>query len=117
MTFPNNHNNTMTITPFFSIIIPVYNTAPFLEECLSSVANQTFTNWECICVNDGSTDNSGSILDDYSIRDSRFKIIHKENEGVSVARNRALDIVKGEYIAFVDSDDYVCNHWLENIYK
>ena len=96
------------MTPFFSIIIPVYNVAPYLRECLDSVLAQTFTDWEAICVDDGSTDGSGAILDEYAARDSRFRVIHQTNAGVSVARNVALEVVKGEWFSFLDGDDLLC---------
>jgi len=95
----------------FSIIIPVYNVAPYLRKCLDSVLAQTETEWECICVDDGATDSSPVILDEYAERDSRFVIVHKSNEGVSVARNIGLDKAIGEWITFVDADD-----WLETDY-
>ena len=76
--------------PFFSIIIPVYNVAPYLRECLDSVLAQTYPNWECLCVNDGSTDGSSAILDEYAEKDSRFRVFHKTNGGVSAARNISL---------------------------
>lgn len=98
--------------PFFSIIIPVYNVAPYLRECLDSVLAQTFTDWEAICVDDGSTDGSGAILDKYAACDPRFRIVHKNNEGVSIARNVAMDVASGKYITFVDSDDVVLSDWL-----
>ena len=98
--------------PFFSIIIPVYNVAPYLRECLDSVLVQTFTDWEAICVDDGSTDSSSAILDEYAARDPRFRIVHKNNEGVSIARNIALGAASGKYITFVDSDDVVLCDWL-----
>ena len=69
----------ITMTPFFSIIIPVYNVAPYLRECLDSVVAQTFTDWEAICVDDGSTDGSGAILDEYEAGDKRFRVIHQRN--------------------------------------
>ena len=95
--------------PKFSIIIPVYNVAPYLRECLDSVLAQTFTDWEAICVDDGSTDGSGAILDEYAAKDDRFRVIHQQNAGVSAARNAALDVVRGEWIAFLDGDDaYDC---------
>ena len=75
-----------------SVIIPVYNVARYLRECLDSVQAQTFTDWEAICVNDGSTDECGKILDEYAAKDTRFKVIHKENGGVSTARNAGLDV-------------------------
>ena len=92
---------------FFSIIIPVYNVAPYLRECLDSVLSQTFTDWEAICVDDGSTDGSGAVLDEYASRDSRIKVAHKANEGVSVARNKGIELCSGEYFMFVDSDDSI----------
>lgn len=96
-----------TIMPFFSIIIPVYNVAPYLRECLDSVLAQTFTDWEAICVDDGSSDGSGAILDEYAARDERFRVIHQANAGVSVARNVALGLVCGMYVCFIDGDDVV----------
>lgn len=91
--------------PFFSIIIPVYNVAPYLRECLDSVLAQTLTDWEAICVDDGSTDGSGAILDEYASRDQRIKVIHQKNAGVSTARNNGLDNANGKWIWFVDADD------------
>lgn len=93
------------MTPFFSIIIPVYNVAPYLRECLDSVLAQTFTDWEAICVDDGSTDGSGTILDEYVAKDKRFKVVHQANAGVGSARNKGLDIAKGGWILFLDADD------------
>lgn len=93
--------------PLFSIIIPVYNTAPYLRDCLDSIFNQTFTDWECICVDDGSTDNSSHILDEYQQKDKRFKVIHQKNTGVSVARNKGLDMASGKWVSFVDADDII----------
>lgn len=103
--------------PFFSIIIPVYNVAPYLRECLDSVLAQTFSDWEAICVDDGSTDGSGAILDEYVARDKRFRVIHQKNAGVSAARNLALDRSNGEYVCFLDADDLVLKDWLSNIYS
>ena len=91
--------------PKVSVIIPVYNVEKYLVECLNSVTNQTLKDIEIICVNDGSTDNSADILDNYAQKDSRIIVIHKENEGVSVARNLGIDKSTGEYLMFVDSDD------------
>lgn len=99
---------TMNTEPKISIIIPVYNVEKYLQKCLDSVINQTYKNLEIICINDGSPDNSGKILDEYAKKDGRVIVIHQENAGVSVARNKGLEIATGEYIAFVDSDD-----WLE----
>lgn len=102
--------------PKISIIVPVYNTEKYLRRCLDSISAQTFTDWECICVDDGSPDDSGSILDEYAEKDGRFVIIHKENGGVSSARNAGLDIARGEWIAFCDSDDWVEKDWPEEQY-
>jgi len=103
------------MSPSFSIIIPVYNVAPYLRECLDSVLAQTFTDWEAICVDDGSTDGSGTIIDEYAARDKRFKVIHQKNAGVSAARNRALDEATGEWIGFLDADDVWVKEWLDRI--
>lgn len=94
-------------SPKISVIVPVYNTARYLARCLDSIAAQTFPDWECICVDDGSTDESGAMLDAYARRDARFRVIHQENGGVSRARNAGLDAARGEWIAFVDSDDWI----------
>ena len=101
---------------FFSIIIPVYNVAPYLRECLDSVLAQTFADWEAICVDDGSTDGSGAVLDEYASKDSRIKVVHKANEGVSVARNKGIELSSGEYFMFVDSDDWVVEDALVGIH-
>lgn len=91
-----------------SVIIPIYKVENYLKECLNSVVNQTYTNLEIILVDDGSPDNCPQICEDYASKDKRIKVIHKENGGLSSARNAGLEIATGEYIAFVDSDD-----WLE----
>lgn len=90
-----------------SIIVPVYNVEKYLRRCLTSIINQTYINLEIILVDDGSTDKSGNICDEFAEKDSRITVIHKKNEGVSVARNIGLDIAKGDYIGLVDSDDYI----------
>ena len=90
-----------------SVIIPVYNCEDYLERCLDSLLSQTYCDWEAICVNDGSKDNSGGIIDTYAGKDIRFKAVHKNNEGVSAARNTALGMVTGKYIIFMDSDDFL----------
>lgn len=105
----------METHPFFSIVIPVYNVAPYLRECLNSVLAQTCGDWEALCVDDGSTDGSGTILDEYAVKDARFKVIHQPNAGVSAARNAALDRAEGEWLCFLDADDKVECHWLEDI--
>ena len=93
--------------PKISVIIPVYNAESTLRRCVDSVLAQTFTDFECLLINDGSKDKSGEICDEYAIRDSRVRVFHKENGGVSSARNVGLDNATGEWIAFVDSDDWV----------
>lgn len=93
--------------PKFTIIIPVYNVEQYLHECLDSVLGQTFADWEAICINDGSTDNSGNILEKYSNTDSRIKVYSQQNGGLSAARNGGLAHAQGEYILFLDSDDYL----------
>lgn len=95
-----------------SIIIPVYKAEKLLCRCLDSVLAQSFPDWECILVDDGSPDSSGAILDEYAARDTRFKVIHKENGGVSSARNAGLDMAQGEWICFIDADDWVEKHYL-----
>ena len=94
----------MINNPLLSIIIPVYNSERFLKECLDSVLSQSFSDFEVIVVDDGSTDSSIQIEEEYS-KDSRFVIIRQSNAGQGAARNRALDIAKGKYITFLDSDD------------
>lgn len=92
-----------------SVIIPVYNVKSYLDKCLESVTNQTYKNLEIICVDDGSIDGSSELLDEWAEKDNRIKAIHKENGGVSSARNVGLKAATGEYIAFVDGDDYLDN--------
>ena len=90
-----------------SIIIPIYNSEKYLKKCIDSILEQKYNNLEIILINDGSTDNSGKICDRLAIEDKRIKVIHKLNEGVSIARNKGLEMAKGEYIFFIDSDDYI----------
>ena len=93
--------------PLISIIVPVYKAEKFLHRCVDSILSQTYRNLEIILIDDGSPDRSGEICDEYAVQDNRIRVIHKENGGVSSARNVALDVCTGEYIAFVDSDDYI----------
>ncbi|MDR1925004.1 MAG: glycosyltransferase, partial [Planctomycetaceae bacterium] len=93
--------------PKVTVIIPVYNTELYLRECLESVVNQTFVELQVICVNDGSTDGSFLILQEYASRDDRFLLINLPNGGVSIARNTACEYARGEYILFIDSDDFI----------
>lgn len=95
------------MNPKISVIIPVYNVEPYLRQCLDSVVNQTYRNLEIIIVDDGSPDNCGRICDEYAKKDDRIRIIHKENAGVSAARNDGMRIASGEWTTFVDSDDWL----------
>ena len=104
-----------------SIIIPIYNSANYLEKCLDSILSQSYANFEVICIDDNSTDNSLKILQMYSEKDARIKVIHKKNEGVSFARNAGLDAAQGEFLLFVDSDDWIekrtCEIAIQKIYQ
>lgn len=97
-----------------SVIIPVYNVEKYIDECIQSVINQTYSNFECILINDGSTDNSGTICDKWAEIDRRIKVIHQTNQGVSSARNVGINYSSGEYITFIDSDDYIESDYLEH---
>ena len=103
--------------PKISIIIPVYNVAEYLPKCLDSILAQTLSDIEVICINDGSTDNSSDILQNYSSKDKRIKIINQNNKGISAARNAGLKIVQSEYVMFVDSDDYIAPDMAEKLYR
>lgn len=98
-----------------SIIIPIYKAEPYIKECLESVQRQTYNDFEVVCVNDGSPDNSAAICQQFVESDARYRLINQENEGVSSARNRALKEVRGEYVCFVDSDDIIEPHFLEHL--
>lgn len=100
-----------------SIIIPIYNVEQFLPKCLESIICQTYQNLEIILVNDGSTDHCPQICDDYAAKDNRIKVIHKENGGLSDARNAGYQLVTGDYLAFVDSDDLVSLDFYKNLLK
>ena len=99
--------NCLTMSAQISIITPVYNVAPYLRQCLESVLDQSFPDWELICVDDGSSDGSADILADYARKDSRFRFLAQEHVGLSRARNKALSEAAGEYVAFLDGDDYL----------
>lgn len=92
--------------PIVSVIVPIYNVAPYLSQCLDSILKQSFVDFEVILVDDGSKDKSGMICDNYAAKDSRISVFHQSNQGVSKARNVALDYAKGEYVIFMDADDY-----------
>ena len=107
----------MNFMPIISIVVPIYNQEKYLEKCINSLLVQTYTELEIILVDDGSTDKSGAICDVFAQKDSRIKVIHKENGGLSDARNAGIDIARGEYIGFVDSDDYVAENIYEKMYN
>ena len=102
-------------TPTVSIIVPVYNVEKYLSKCLDSILAQTYTDFEAILVDDGSTDQSGKICDEYVGKDDRFCVLHHTNEGVAKARLTGFDMSKGNFIAFIDSDDYVTENYLEKL--
>lgn len=101
----------------FSIIIPVYNVENYLRDCLDSVLSQSFSDWEAVCVNDGSTDHSLSILEEYASRDNRITVISQPNGGLSAARNTGLNAAKGDYVIFLDSDDWLEADALKTLYE
>ena len=100
-----------------SVIVPIYNTAKYLENCLDSIVNQTHKELEIILVDDGSTDESGKIADTYTKKDKRIKVIHQKNAGQSAARNHGLKSVTGDYVSFIDSDDFITSDTLEKLYN
>ncbi len=106
----------MSEAPVLSVIVPVYNAAAHLKELLNSIKAQTFADYEVICVNDASTDESATILSDYAAKDSRYSVLNKINEGPGVARNAGLDKARGSYVFFFDSDDIVNSHLFEHAY-
>lgn len=107
----------MSKEPLISVIIPVYRVERFLSRCIDSVIEQTYKNLEIILVDDGSPDRCGDICDEYVCKDQRIKVIHKENGGVSSARNAGLDIAKGAYVTFIDSDDYWDKHYMDEMLR
>lgn len=98
-----------------SVIVPVYNVRDYLEQCLRSIASQTYAHLEVIVVDDGSTDGCGAIADHWAEADERFKVVHQQNGGLSAARNAALDIATGRYVTFVDSDDFLAPQFVETL--
>ena len=103
--------------PKLSVIIPIYNVAPYLNECIDSLLSQTFADFEALIVNDGSTDGSLKIIENYATKDSRIRIFSQSNKGVSAARNLALDNARGEWIAFLDGDDTIDSQWFEKVMR
>lgn len=100
-----------------SIIVPVYNVEDYISDCIDSILNQTFKDFELLLIDDGSTDDSGNICDSYIAKDLRVKVIHTKNHGVSKSRNLGIKNAKGKYIMFCDSDDYVDMYWCEKLYN
>lgn len=103
--------------PLISVIVPVYKVEKYLRRCVDSIRNQTYNNLEILLVDDGSPDSCGSICDEYSKCDKRIKVIHKENGGLSDARNAGLDVMEGEYVTCIDSDDFVSKYYVMNLYN
>ncbi|MDE6807819.1 MAG: glycosyltransferase family 2 protein, partial [Prevotella sp.] len=102
--------------PKVSVIVPVYKAEKYLDRCVESILAQTYSEWELLLVDDGSPDKSGELCDIWSKKDSRIKVFHKENGGVSSARNLGIELAKGEWITFVDSDDWVDEKYLESFF-
>ena len=100
-----------------SIVVPIYKVEKYLEQCVTSIINQTYQNIEIILVDDGSPDNCGIMCDNYATKDARIKVIHKQNGGLSDARNHGIEIATGKYITFVDSDDYIDSKYIEELYN
>ena len=107
----------MNTTPKISVIVPVYNTEKYLHHCIDSILSQTFIDFELLLIDDGSKDSSGTICDEYAAKDNRVRVFHKENGGTSSARNMGLDNARGEYITFVDSDDWIDTTMYESMYS
>lgn len=105
------------MNPLISVIVPIYNVEQYLHKCINSIIAQTYKNLEIILVDDGSPDKCGDICDSYESLDSRIIVIHKENGGLSSARNAGIDISKGEYLSFIDSDDFVSPYFIEVLYQ
>ena len=101
--------------PTVSVIVPIYNTAAYLSRCIESLVNQTISDLQIILIDDGSTDNSGAIADEWQAKDSRIEVYHQPNHGQSAARNAGLQHAKGKYIAFVDSDDYIDSNYFSTM--
>lgn len=100
-----------------SIVVAVYNVEKYIDKCINSIVNQSFSNFELIIIDDGSIDKSGEICDNYAKKDSRIKVIHQKNQGLSMARNNGLNIAKGNYISFIDGDDFIHKDMYEVLYQ
>lgn len=117
MKLKNNETDGKKIDIFISVIFPVYNAEKYLKTCLDSLISQTYTNFEVLCVDDGSTDHSLDILRFYEKKDNRIKVFIQENAGPAAARNKALQYASGNYISFVDADDYLVENAFEKLSK
>lgn len=106
----------MNELPLISVIVPIYKVEKYLERCIESIRKQTYSNLEIILIDDGSPDNCGKICEEYAQKDSRIKVIHKKNGGLSDARNVGLDVMQGEYVTCIDSDDFVSKYFIENLW-
>ena len=109
-------NKDRSIEPLVSVIIPIYRVEEYMDKCISSVIQQTYSNLEIVLVDDGSPDRCPQICDDYAAKDARIKVIHKKNGGLSDARNAGIDVAKGDYITFIDGDDYVSQTYVEYLF-
>lgn len=107
----------MTLERTISVVIPVYNVEKYLKECLDSVVGQTYKNLQIILVDDGSTDTSGAICDDYAKKDERITVVHQKNQGAGAAKNTGLELVEGEYLSLIDSDDYIDEKFYETLLR
>lgn len=107
----------VSVQDLISIIVPVYNTEKYLDQCIQSVLAQTYTNWELLLIDDGSTDSSGAICDKYAAEDSRIRVFHKINEGISTTRNYGISHILGEYVIHVDSDDWIEPEMLQDMHR
>ena len=103
--------------PLISVVVPIFNVQDYLRECIDSILGQTYKNIEIILVDDGSNDDCPQICDEYKLKDERISVIHKENGGLSDARNKGLEFSTGEYICFIDSDDYIDCKFIEKLFK
>ena len=101
----------------FSVVVPIYNVEKYLNKCVDSILNQTYKDFELILVDDGSPDNCPKICDEYAERDARVRVIHKENEGLVAARNTGIKEAEGEYICYVDGDDWIASNLLETVWE
>lgn len=107
----------MTNAGLLSVIVPVYNVETYLNQCISSIINQTYENLEILLIDDGSTDRSGMICDQYAVKDTRIRVVHQENQGLSGARNVGTDLAQGQYVAYVDSDDWLDIHMYDELLR